>query len=732
MRKSLSIILSIVLALALFSSCANKTLPSSSADTTGTTSSTGVSDTESTSPDDLGDETTSDVSDDTSNNTTEEVSKGSGNSVSYKTIVTDKITVPGTENWSTAEDAFTLSVSNETIGKFNYYSWYVDPAKLYRYKDMTAEEKKLFNKMAFEDQKVNTINIMVQMANYYYPGKGCDISNFIENWGIGQGSFIDEIIKRKIPILVTIDSIPEAWRGENGENLKEIYADEFSKVMANLIYDLRVECGLNVLYTSLDDEPDLVDIEIREVATLNHYRYVLPRLRKELDNRGMKNVMITGMELCNARNATYLPLKYSEIKDNLYAFTFHDANNGNMQISLMHQKLFYNLPMFQTSTCPVNNETLAGDYLTVNSKGQDVVSDYYQAMLMTSSLINEVNMGINGLTAWQPMHTVSSLIELDSAATNFTQFYYNTDMFDNGFCTTATYDYYTQILNTVSPGAQIYFCSNDVDGEMQGAFSASYLNASAGVNADGTWGINIFNKTDSTYTVGKSIKALDGMKITVNLDVVGLYGTGTQEFDIYATNPQGNANEKVGTMALVDGRGCVEVYPSEVISLRSVSKKIGLNNKPTPIQEVIKDLNILVGDKSYALLNGKKSQLKATPKLTSDFSGVLLTAADFATLLDAKYKLNDKTATITTDKATMTIQAGSAVVEYKGEIEGSFVLAKNAYIEKGNLYFELSDSFAASIGSIFGIEFKQYPMTGLIVAGKHDVQNIGRFAKLFS
>ena len=740
MRKIISIILSLVLVMTLFVGCTENTNnPSKNA---GTNVSSETDDVNSTnSEDDIDDSTDDDNSNkNSSNNNTNNNNVGGVNGSttnSTTTIETDipyQFPTPGTENWSDSEDAVVLTVGNESIGKFSYNSWYFMRDRMVNYKNYTDEEKELFCKMIFEDQKVNLVNVMVQLGNYYTPGKGYNIDYFKKAYAIGEGAFMDVLIECNIPIMITMGKMPTYWAGEN-EFVREECAPEVAKVIANLIYDLRVECGLNVVFSSLNDEPDWgVEGDAKTSMVVNHYKYVLPLLREELDSRGMDMVQLTGMEICHASTATNYPILYDEVKDNLFAFTFHDAGGGNIRQSLMQQMMFYNIGTMQTSTCPVMESYLAGDCFTTKSNGDDTIADYYMAMILSSSLLKDVNMGVDGIATWSPLETVKSLAELDGEYTETKLVYYNSDMFTDGFCTTAAYDYYAQILGTVSPGAEIYQCSNSLDGTMDGQFNESYLSASAGINADGSWGINIFNKTDDVYSVVGSgfYKAKSAKTITINLDIVGLYGTGAQEFDIYASNPQGYVNEKIGTIVLVDGRGTIDVYPTELISLRSVSKTIGLNNKPLPITEEIKDLNIICAGESYALMGGNKVELKSTPTLTNNFDSVVYVASDFSKILNADYEFDGKTAKIWNEQGMIILTVDSDTIQFVGNVNGNYILNSKPYVKDGELYFELSQSVAGSLGTAFGTQIIMYAKTGLLVVGEHNIVNIGRFAKLFS
>lgn len=747
MKKCLAIILSICILLGICG-CAGNTPATSSKDKDKTQTSSVSSDVNednnsSDETDDSSDTSSKDDSNEQQSNNSENNNNNSNNDFD-ESETTNKITiaVPGTENWSDADDALTLTVSNETIGKFNYFGWFITETLSLYYQDLSKQQKEQFCKYVFEDEKVNYIALFVD-CNFYYQSKetGTDIRHFMESWMVGQDSLIDQVIKRKIPVFVSMNKTPAWMRGTSGLWLKEGLEDDYARAVSNMVYDLHTEVGLNVVNVGLGDEPDTM-VGNENSSCVAHYNKVMPLTRKYLDQKGYKNVGIIGPETCVVRPKWLNVLQSDKnIWDNLFGFSGHDFNTGLVTGTLLNQTRVANKPLFISSIGVLDEHTVAGDFFTVNKKGMDTIADYYTAMRNTSTLLNDINQGANVITLWQPLAYATSVSGLDGIAPNFYHIYADPtyELFSKGFATSANFDYYSQILQTVEPGSQIYQCSNDKEGTMGGSFTDYTLNANAGRNPDGTWGINIFNKTDSTIAAPHKDKPYaiipqPAKTITVNIDIVGLYGTGEQQFKMYSANTAGGVKEDLGTITLVDGRGYVEVYPSEVLSLRSV-KSIDLNNKPLVITEVIKKLNVAYAGEKYMLQNGKKVTLNSALELKyyEDFrtSAIKYEAEDFAKIIGAEYEISGKTVKIYNEHVTLTINADDNLAKYTGEKMGSVMFSEKAEYKNGKMYIVVSDTLIGTLNDIFDAKINQYSGTGLVIVGETNVVNLGRFSKLF-
>ena len=660
-----------------------------------------------------------------------------------ETVTLVTVPTPGMENWSTDSGAYTLTVSNESIGKFSYMGWYLTEEISKTYRSMNTSQKEQLLKYIFEEEQINYVCIIVDQRFYYQSQKtGMDITHFIESWYVGDGGILDEISKRKIPVFATIGKVPGWMQGSSPNWIKNEYIDDFSKMLSNMVYDLYTEVGLNVVNVGLGDEPDGF-VGGEDSRCVSHFSKVVPLVRKHLDKKGFKNVGIIGPETCVIRPKWLNTLRSDRsIWDNLFAFSGHDFGTGTLNKTLFYQSRVTGKPLYLTSVGNVNEQTVAGNFFTKNKNGVDTVADYYTAMRDTSLLISDVNLGANVITLWAPLANISGITALDGKASNFIHLYYspNSNLFSTGFATSANFDYYSQALQTVKPGAKIYQCSTDKEGIMSGTFDDCTLNASAGINSDGTWGINIFNKTDSEIAApykNMSYATIPqfARTITVNIDIVGLYGTGAKQFKMYSANIFGGSNEEVGTVTLVDGRGYIEVYPTELISLRSV-ESIPLNNKPLAIREEIKDLVVAFESSSYMLKNGRKVILNQPLEIKyyDDYKSCAIRyeCEDFAKIIGAEYEISGNTVRIYNGVGTLTFTLGDNFAKYSGTKIGSINLAEKAVIKEGKMYFVLNDAVAGVIGNIFGIEYMQYEATGLIVVGKTDVVNIGRFSSLFN
>jgi len=684
----------------------------------------------------------SDADDNTYNSSENSQSRDISNIADEEADEGQNISVPGTENWSSDPNAYILTVSNESIGNFGYYGWYVTSGILSVYKKMTALQKKQYLEYMFEGEGCNYAALIVDQRFYYQSEEtGFDIEHFKEQMSVGEGGLLDEFAKRKTPIFATIGSIPKWMRGKNSW-LQEKYTDAFARAIANMVYDLRVDCGLNVVNVGIGDEPDGMGGDTKS-ENISHYPSVLPKVKKYLKACGMENVGIIGAETCNIGQKWLNVLRSNDNSwNNLFAYSGHDFGFGGVTADLFNSTRITNKPLFVTSMGILNEHTVAGNFLEVTKGGVETVADYYTAIRNISPLLNNINMGANAITMWAPLTEVASITRLDAVPPNFYHIFYNSsgEVFKNNFATSATYYYYSQALNTVKPGAKIYQCSTDKEDTMGGSFEKYTMNAAAAVNKDGTWGINIFNKTDSEVAAPYADMPYAPIPqaartITVNLDIKGLYGTGAKKFTMYSSNTAGSFCEGIGTVTLVDGRGTVEVFPLELLSLRSVDS-IGLNNKPKAIKQEIKNLNIAYVGSNYMLSSGKKTPFRSTPQMVyyNDYKdcGVKFNIKDFAALIGVECTVSGKTVTVFNESGTLVFTVGERNARYSGNIEGAMLLPEKVSAVNGEYFFELTDTFAGSISEIFKIKYTQYKSTGLAVVGKTDVVNLGRFSALFN
>ena len=128
MKKFIAIILSICILIGVCG-CAGNKPANPSKDKDKTPSSSVVTDTN----DDNNSSDESDNSSDTSSKDETDKQQSDNETDDNDSIDFDEdettsnitIKVPGTENWSDAADALTLTVSNETIGKFNHFGWFI-------------------------------------------------------------------------------------------------------------------------------------------------------------------------------------------------------------------------------------------------------------------------------------------------------------------------------------------------------------------------------------------------------------------------------------------------------------------------------------------------------------------------------------------------------------------------------------------------------------------------------
>ena len=638
-------------------------------------------------------------------------------------------------------NTYELTVGADSIGEYIYMGWFLTADMAQTYQKMNSAQRGQFLNYVFNGERVNYFGLIADVDKYYENSEnGFNINAFKADWLVGKGGLLDEIAERGTDVFLNISSVPSALGGEGSHKLADGCEQEFAQFVADAAHAVKEECSLNIKYVSLGDEPDggSWDSEVIE-----HYKTV-PQIKECLKACGMGNVGIIGPNTCLIEQKWFNTLRSKENTWNaMSAVTGHDFSFGIVSDSLFNSSRVTGMPIFVNSMGILNEHTIASDFIVADRDGKQKVADYYTAVRNISAFLNDINKGANATMLWTPLVNTANYSALDNTAPNFYHIYYNENgkVFANNFATSANFDYYSQAVNTVRPGAHIYQTSTDREGTMGGSFEEYTMNATAAVNTDGTWGINLFNKTDST--VAKPYKNADhapvpqeARVINVRLDIKGLYGSGEKEFKVYSTNINSGAAEEKGSIILSDGKGEIEVAPLELISLRS-SESIGVTAAPLPIEQRTGNLTVALTGENYIIKNGVDVSLNSAAELKyyNDYHscGIMLEAEDFANLIGANYNssLFGLSATVSNGTGTMTFNRSRGTVQYSGSVSGTLSLPESLVYKNGRYYFVISDTEAEKIGKIFSIDYRQYENTGLIVIGKTDVGNLGLFTRLF-
>jgi len=609
-------------------------------------------------------------------------------------------------------NTYELTVGADSIGEYSYMGWFLTLGMAQTYQKMNSAQREQFLNYVFNGERVNYFGLIADIEKYYKNSQsGFDINAFKADWLVGKGGLLDEIAERGTDVFLNISSVPSALSGENPYKLADGCEQEFAQLVADAAHAVKAECSLNVKYVSLGDEPDGGSWDSK---VIEHYKTV-PQIKEYLKAYGMGNVGIAGPNTCIISQKWFNTLRAKENTWNaMSAVTGHDFSFGVVRDSLLNSSMVTGMPIFVTSMGILNEHTIASDFIATDKEGKQKVADYYTAIRNISAFLNDINKGANATMLWTPLVNTADYLALDNTAPNFYHIYYNENgkVFADNIATSANYDYYSQALNTVRPGARIYQTSTDREGTMGGSFEEYTMNATAAVNTDGTWGINLFNKTDST--VAKPYKNADyapvpqeARVINVRLDIKGLYGSGEKEFKVYSTNINGGAAEEKGSIILSDGKGEIEVAPLELISLRS-SESIGVTSAPLPIEQRTGNLTVALAGENYIIKNGEDVSLNSTVELRyyNDYRncGIMLEVEDFAKLIGANYNLDllEPLATVSNGTGAMTFNRSSGTVQYSGPVSGTLSLPESLVYKDGRYYFVLSDTEAEKIGKIFG------------------------------
>ena len=597
-------------------------------------------------------------------------------------------TIPGTENWSDVEGAYTIVIDDEESHEFEYYGIYATHPYSLKYTMLTEEQREIVNKVIFDDLGVGWVGCNFPFADYHTAkDHGYDVRNFGDTLGLGKGSLIEEGLKRGLAfdICCSIRFAPYMYAADG--QLDDQYVDQYAKMMARAVYDIKETFGYTVDYVGTGDEPDFDESTRQYQLPL-----IVKKARQYLDQYGLTSTKIVSAECCNLRLNDWVHPLYQdqEAWKALGGLSGHDFNTGVVDPSLAQAASAWNKKMYSTSSGYDGLAENVADWVKYDAAGTLSVEDYMKAIQNSSAIMNDTNLGTSGYLTFNAVFPVDAT--WPSGNTNFAMVYFDPTGGTNLgelYAISANYKYVKQLNETIDQGATMHKAYRVTD---DGAIDwmsditvynkyqlTNKLSVNAGQNPDGTWGINLLNKTDSDVTskyYQQTQKPQPAETITVNLDVRSLYGTGVQEFEMISITPGSTVSESVGTVTLVDGRGTVDVFPFELLSLRSVNS---VNHLYDSKENVFDNSAVLYNGYDFALINGQKKKLVAKPyrevihKTNGDDYQLAMAVEDIATIMGVSYKRDGDTLTIFDDYGKITLTVGNDIMQYSG---GSTLVSK--------------------------------------------------------
>ena len=513
----------------------------------------------------------------------------------------------------------TITVNPEAQQTFRSYGFYVSHGGAF-YRQLKQETKDKMAKYLFEDLKCKVVNcnfiIMPGWGNHQ-DRVSLDVDNvealdhaiqvaFVDELGIGSGCPFDYAEQYGCEWAITICGMDQNWIGhvesrkdylnanaatiegiaggtnfnwmvtQGGDMLKYECIPDYIHRCAELVKRMCLHWKFPIKSVACYDEPNFGMISPDQKCMIDL------GLRKELDAAGLQHVKIRTGEIAGV-NFSYTEemMENKEAWEAVDYVCVHGFGCGDVDRAHADKAIATGKEVWLNST----GVDLG---ITVKELPRDengvVYSDRYDsAIANVGAFLCSINLYMSYYGLW---------LGLDAAKSPDHGVWWKLFMYDPDESILGTdlvlakdFDYLKCVMKAIEPGAVMRYCESSEEGDMTERYQVvnkvkNMMAAAAGVNEDGTWGIVLFNKTDTDVRRMQRkridddhksyMMVLPDMYLDVDLDVKGLEGTGKKTFQVYKTDKAGNVCAEAGTIDLIDGKGTITLNPLDLVALREI------------------------------------------------------------------------------------------------------------------------------------------------------------------
>jgi hypothetical protein len=362
--------------------------------------------------------------------------------------------------------------------------------------------------------------------------------------------------------------------GDTGAN---VTMAQYASTLAQVIYDLKTTYNVNIAVTGVCNEPTTGGSNWTPQNVVD----CVNDLRGDLNSYGLNNVQILAPELSEP----------SITSDQIYDALFDDPSGAwdnltglashsyNMAVSDFEEERMYGKPYWMTES---------STNLSYSSGEGEPAEDDNEAADSAARFLNDLNHSVTQWNWWVGMQQRPNVAT--NPASPFLLVAYDSAL--GTIVTHLKYYYFQQMLNTVKPGAVMRRCWSTANGDMvDQVFDGVYgyaagkprtpINAAAGLNSDGSWGISLVDDTgviDPNGSADASHQSATPYNLTVN--VQELASVPSKNFTIYRSSPNVHYVNS-GTVTMVYGSVTVPIAAKECVCLRSAPATLTTPPAPT-------------------------------------------------------------------------------------------------------------------------------------------------------
>lgn len=352
----------------------------------------------------------------------------------------------------------------------------------HEYQTLTVAERQTLSRTLWHDLGFRTLRLWLNM-NKYAPVPGAhDLSEF-------RGCYVDSHLIADAraagvtTLLLAPDGLPPFMAekrpdgsAQTGMALKDSEADHYADTLADAIARLKLEAGLTVNVTGIQNEPN--DLERFTPAQIVR---VVKRLRADLDKAGLSSVKIIATENGNPDSSLYAQLDALKADPAAWAALSGIASHS------------YNMAATDEAAAYITGTKKSYWMTEASDNGPEAPGDGLRAASLASRFLSDMN---HGVTDW--IHFVG--FEVPDANDNATRILAYTPK-PLAITRFQKYYYYKQLSVAFPVGSVFRKSESTLDGGMTYTYGKKpRVTVAAAKGPDGAWAIGLSNFTSPTFT----------------------------------------------------------------------------------------------------------------------------------------------------------------------------------------------------------------------------------------
>ncbi|MBW4557542.1 MAG: hypothetical protein KME59_16695 [Trichormus sp. ATA11-4-KO1] len=422
------------------------------------------------------------------------------------------------------------------------------------YSKLAQSEKNTLQKLVCTDIKFKIVRLWFNPSQYA-PEPGVeDNSAFLKSF-VNSGFISDALVNGCNTLLLAPTGIPAYMGPSSGRGyIRDSQVKNYAALLADFIYKVKQENGVTIHATGVLNEPNDRPIKFSD----EQWPVIIKNLRKELDNRGLKDVKIIAPELANADAVADRVIK--AIKQDPEAWEVLDGISTHS----------YNMAARPSISNLIEGTDKEYWMTEAGTNGPEEPGDALNAAAAATRFLNDMNHRVShwiwfiGHASADPKDNATRLIRY-----SFDPFRY--DIFQK-------YYYFLQLSKTFDLGAVFRKSVSSLDGNMTWTYGKKpRITVASAKNPDGSWGIAVSNFTDDRFEVtlpnGYKVsnpqggRAAEDFAVTVFVEELAQAGDKTMR--MYRSNSNVN-NVYVGDAVMRRGKVTIpNVRSLDLITLRS-------------------------------------------------------------------------------------------------------------------------------------------------------------------